>query len=184
MRYGAPYADTLIPDSLIESSLDLVSDLYSGEIVKNGENKSSSKRDSLICGIHDRDLMANFMNIALAVNKHCAWDFKIDALEPLQYGEYHEGQMYDWHTDQHNVPDQNGRVRKFSFSVFLNNDYDGGEFDLELSGPSSECRYKTFKDLEKNTAVFFHSHSWHRVRPVKSGVRKSLVGWVLGPKYQ
>jgi hypothetical protein len=28
---------------------------------------------------------------------------------------------------------------------------------------------------------------WHRVRPVKSGVRKSIVGWVLGPpwwKYQ
>lgn len=184
MRYGSPYADTLIPDSLIEKSLELVTDLYQGEILKDGENKSSSKRNSLICGIHDRDLMANFMNIALAVNKHCAWDFKIDALEPLQYGEYHEGQMYDWHTDQHKVPDENGRVRKFSFSVFLNNDYQGGEFDLELSGPSSECRYKTFQNLEKNTAVFFHSHTWHRVRPVTSGVRKSLVGWVLGPKYQ
>jgi hypothetical protein len=22
---------------------------------------------------------------------------------------------------------------------------------------------------------------WHRVRPVKSGVRKSIVGWLLGP---
>ena len=76
----------------------------------------------------------------------------------------------------------------------------GGEFDLEIHGPMAqpERRYKTFsgaagyghKDNEKkgkisvNDALFFQSDYWHRVRPVRKGIRKSLVGWVLGPKFK
>ena len=87
--------------------------------------------------------------------------------------------------DQHAEVHNDNRVRKLSFSVFLNNNYEGGEFDLEVSNPSNETRYITFnKNTETNTALFFHSDYWHRVRPVKKGVRKSLVGWLLGPKYK
>ena len=91
---------------------------------------------------------------------------------------------YGWHVDQHNEPYSDRRVRKISFSVFLNDDYTGGEFDLELHSPSIKPRYETFSKLPLNTALFFQSDYWHRVRPVTKGVRKSLVGWVLGPEFK
>ena len=114
----------------------------------------------------------------------CDWNFDLDAIEPLQYGEYGKKEEYGWHVDQHNKPYNDGRLRKISFSVFLNNDYTGGEFDLELHSPSVKDRYDTFTKLPLNTALFFKSDYWHRVRPVTKGVRKSLVGWVLGPKFK
>tara|TARA_B100001996_G_C18540729_1_gene546820 strand:+ start:44 stop:802 length:759 start_codon:yes stop_codon:yes gene_type:complete len=43
-------------------------------------------------------------------------------------------------------------------------------------------RYVSFK-YEKGVAVFFQSCDWHRVRPVTSGKRTTLVGWFAGPPY-
>ena len=101
-------------------------------------------------------------------------------IEPLQYSEYGIGDEYGWHRDIHDDPYSNGLVRKISFSTILNDDFGGGEFDIETRNPADKKRYETFDDKINNTIVF-PSHMWHRVRPVKSGVRKSIVGWVLGP---
>ena len=56
----------------------------------------------------------------------------IDNIEPLQYSEYDTKQEYGWTQDVNNTPYSDGRIRKISFSIFLNNDYEGGEFDLEI----------------------------------------------------
>jgi PKHD-type hydroxylase len=37
---------------------------------------------------------------------------------------------------------------------------------------------------QKGTIAFFDSRTPHRVKKVKSGVRKSLVGWVIGPRFR
>ena len=73
-------------------------------------------------------------------------------------------------------------VRKISMSLFLNEDYEGGDFDLEIYKPEVDPRYKSFK-LPKGSAIFFQGDKWHRVRPVTSGVRKSIVAWFYGPPY-
>ena len=89
--------------------------------------------------------------------------------------------VYDWHVDQHPKPVR-GNVRKISMTLFLNDDYEGGEFDLEIYRPDADPRYKTFK-LKPGSAIFFQGDQWHRVRPVTSGIRKSLVAWFYGPPY-
>ena len=61
----------------------------------------------------------------------------------------------------------------------LNDDDEGGEIDIETKNPENKKRYETFESEEYNT-IIFPAHMWHRVRPVKSGVRKSIVGWLLG----
>jgi len=43
-------------------------------------------------------------------------------------------------------------------------------------------RYVSFK-YEKGVAVFFQSCDWHRVRPVTSGKRTTLISWFAGPPY-
>ena len=39
-------------------------------------------------------------------------------------------------------------------------------------------------DKEKGTIIIFDSRMRHRVRKVKSGTRKSIVGWVEGPRWK
>ena len=96
------------------------------------------------------------------------------------------GVKYDWHVDQGSkMLLKGGSIRKISMTLFMNNpdEYEGGEFDLELFPPQKQPRYETFK-LKKGSAIFFQSDVWHRVRPVSSGLRKSLVAWYSGPTFK
>ena len=76
-------------------------------------------------------------------------------------------------------------MRKLSTTIWLNDpdEYEGGEFDIEVNGPLDSIRYETLK-LSKGSIVIFKSDKWHRVRPVTSGVRKSLVTWFRGPPFR
>ena len=72
-------------------------------------------------------------------------------------------------------------VRKLSFSLQLSDakDYRGGEVEFV---DSSGKRY--FAPKQKGTLIIFDSRIKHRVRTIKSGLRKSLVGWVVGPRWK
>ncbi len=122
------------------------------------------------------------------------WRFDIEFIEAIQLGHYHKGDFYDWHIDsfqnpsfqtQHEYHPNKPYNRKISVTVFLNDpeEYEGGEFDLETRGPNSNERYDTFK-MPKGSVIVFPSYMWHRVRPVTSGVRKSLVLWIQGPPFK
>ena len=181
MRYGHPYITERIGAVTISQALSKVDkELEDAKIVSASDHVSRSTK---VTWINDKNTLSTFLTYAQAANKNAGWDFHIDRIEPLQYAEYSVGDEFGWHVDQHNKPYDDGRVRKISFSIFLNSDFKGGEFDIELGNPEQKKRYTTI-DFKPNTALFFQSDYWHRVRPIKSGVRRSLVGWVLGPKYK
>ena len=185
MRYGDPYETIVISKTLINRTLDkLKSEKFKMSTGKTLSSTNETKRNSNVTFIDDHVILKEFLDVTKRINNNASWNFNIDTIEPLQYGEYNQTQEYGWHVDQHNKPYSDGKVRKISFSIFLNDDYTGGEFDLELHSPSVKNRYETFSKLPLNTALFFQSDYWHRVRPVTKGVRKSLVGWVLGPKFR
>lgn len=119
----------------------------------------------------------------------------------IQYTQYKEGQFYNWHNDadieafykpqlvpssdinisQDQVTINGECVRKLSFTLQLSNpeDYSGGEVQfLDNSGNTY------FAPKECGTLIVFDSRTKHRVRKVKSGTRKSLVGWVVGPRWR
>lgn len=182
MRYGRLFCETIIPQELIDDTLAYITNLKFGTTQKNSNNVN---RSSKVNFIGNSEILQAFFDISLQVNKLSNWDLNIDGIEPLQYGEYHENGEYGWHVDQHDHVYKDNRVRKLSFSIFLNNNYEGGEFDLEVYNPVKDKRYITYSNkVKKNTALFFQSDYWHRVRPVQKGIRKSLVGWLLGPKYK
>jgi len=148
------------------------------DILEDGvitEESGKVKRNSKIFFIKDTETCKEIFNL---INKTTV--IKLTDIEPLQYSEYGVGGEYGWHRDIHDKPYPNGLVRKVSFSTILNDDFEGGEFDIETRNPADNKRYDTFDNKKQNT-IIFPSHMWHRVRPVKSGVRKSIVGWVLGP---
>jgi predicted 2-oxoglutarate/Fe(II)-dependent dioxygenase YbiX len=106
---------------------------------------------------------------------HFHWNLQF--LEPIQYGEYGVGGHYKVHTDT-GLHNPMGSNRKLSFSLLLNDDYEGGELEI----PGSPGQPDTFVPA-RNTAIFFPSAMPHCVKPVTKGVRKSLVGWVHGPNF-
>lgn len=109
----------------------------------------------------------------------CQWADKI------QYTVY-DGKKshYSWHQDSTISPYQHENqqlIRKLSISLCLSSkdDYEGGEFQI-MFGP----RYMKTIKLDIGDVIVFPSDSIHRVRPLKSGKRISLVGWFAGPKFK
>tara|TARA_Y100001937_G_C7069610_1_gene307737 strand:- start:328 stop:894 length:567 start_codon:yes stop_codon:yes gene_type:complete len=188
MKYGASYRVIEMTDSAmtkIQRTLDSEDLVWKDSLThQSAEAKKHNSRISQQAWIREVRFCQMFIDIAKSMNVSNLWNLDIQGVEPIQYGVYPAGGKYDWHVDQHPQPVQ-GMVRKISMSLFMNDptDYKGGEFDLELYKPETDCRYETFK-LKKGSAIFFQSDVWHRVRPVKSGVRKSIVAWFYGPPYK
>tara|TARA_X000001036_G_scaffold13724_2_gene11702 strand:+ start:14014 stop:14562 length:549 start_codon:yes stop_codon:yes gene_type:complete len=182
MRYGKIYEIKQFDENNLKSVLSLI-DRNKLEDSKITSKSGHSKRSSKNMWIRDINVLKSFLNIAQGANKRNSWDFHLDNIEPLQYAEYSVNDEFDWHVDQKNMPYSDNRVRKISFSILLNDDFEGGEFDLEVGNPNEKERYETIY-LNKYQALFFQSDWFHRVQPITKGVRKSLVGWVLGPKFR
>ena len=100
-------------------------------------------------------------------------------VEDLQYTVY-DGNMedhYSWHVDKgRSTP----APRKLSLVLQLSDpsEYEGGDLELQ---------YDTFPTQAiKRKGILYAFPSWvlHRVTPVTSGIRRSLVVWVAGPKFR
>jgi predicted 2-oxoglutarate/Fe(II)-dependent dioxygenase YbiX len=122
--------------------------------------------------------------------------------ESLQYTLYGPGEYYGWHTDGNIeteykpmgagtrdiqvlsndfVVANSEVIRKLSFSLLLSNpdDYEGGNFQfMDSSGKSY------FAPRQRGTIILFDSRLNHRVQKVTKGVRKSIVGWTVGPRWK
>lgn len=103
--------------------------------------------------------------------------YDIEVIEALQYTVYREDQHYDWHIDSHHH--WLNWERKISGTILLSDpeEYEGGELEIIDSG--SPDRSQVLKPAKGHIA-FFASHMPHRVRPVTSGTRRSIVFWVQG----
>jgi len=98
--------------------------------------------------------------------------------ENFQYTVYHgsEGGHYDWHVDHGPL----AVPRKLSMTVQLSDPSDYQGCDLQFcAGGNIEIAPR-----ERGTVVAFPSYVLHRVSPVISGIRKSLVVWTTGPKFR
>ena len=157
---------------------------YIGKLEKSiiKEQGTISPRESEVSWIKNQAVLKSFFEYVSVIND-TIWKYKVTDIEPLQYTRYDKEQYYNWHIDEHSKPYANGLIRKLSFTIFLNEEYKGGEFQLTELDPRENRTYITIPK-KKNSIVVFHSNDWHRVKPVTEGVRYSLVGWVLGPKWK
>ena len=104
------------------------------------------------------------------------WGFDIRGFgEAWQYAEYGPGSKYNWHVDV--GPNNNHRKLSLTIQLSDENEYRGGLFHLEGQPPFGESQF-----LKKGSVIMFPSHYRHKVMPVVSGMRKSLVIWVSGPR--
>lgn len=108
--------------------------------------------------------------------------FDISYLDSVQYTVYHDGgDHYDWHIDTF-LDTPNAFHRKLSVTVQLtnSNEYTGGDFKLR-DGTGQELP-EHVKD--KGSVLIFPSFLLHKVTPVTSGTRRTLVAWFEGKRFK
>lgn len=115
------------------------------------------------------------------------YGFNINGYSFFQYTVYESdvNGMYNWHMDTimgDNTTREFDEIRKLSLVMLLNEpgkDFTGGEFQINEGIEEKPLNI----DMRKGRMVIFPSFMIHRVRPVLTGVRKSIVLWVEGPKF-
>ena len=184
--------ETRIPESLMKNILDDLEKVDKNIFIKSEVNPQNSKiqnsiRKSKNCWIPSTYWIGGFLwHYIMTANKdNFLYDISHIEQDMIQYTHYDKGDYYNWHTDMDicdiNEPDQ--LVRKLSFTVQLTNEdeYTGGNLEF-ADFDDSTYRFKVPKS--RGTVIVFDSRTPHRVTPVESGIRKSLVGWVVGKRWR
>lgn len=116
-------------------------------------------------------------DVAKELNRFFLYD--INLLEQCQISLYKENGKYKAHKDMGQFV---GESRKLTLVMQISNehDYTGGELLLYSDGiDNPEIMSKKFGRI-----IAFPAWMIHEVKPVQTGIRKSLVTWVHGPKFK
>ena len=168
-----------------------------------GDTLNREQRNSSNAWIPTHHWVGGFLwhYIMRANRENFLYDLRNIDNESMQYTRYGEGEFYKWHNDagigSHYKPVSSGNrieglaqdfvnenielVRKLSFTLQLSHpdDYEGGNVQfIDETGKSY------FAPRKRGALVLFDSRTSHRVLKVTKGVRKSIVGWVVGPRWK
>jgi len=157
------------------------------------------KRNSDLVWLNDTWIYKELHPYVHEANRNAGWNFEWDWTESCQFTKYKLNQYYDWHCDSFgkvfdypNDHTVHGKIRKLSMTCQLTDgsEYKGGEleFDFRNYDPNmrdeSKHRIQCKEILPKGSIIVFPSDVWHRVKPVTSGTRYSLVAWHLGRPFR
>ena len=143
--------------------------------IKNGVQ---SNRNSKISWLEHNNIIYELLRNAVNKgNKNAGWNYNITTQQLFQYTEYNIGDYYNWHLDTLITP--NLGIRKISFIMLLNDDYEGGELYIEMGPPDDPNRIRKI-NLKVGDILLFPSNTWHKVDSVTIGQRRSLVCWYYG----
>ena len=148
-----------------------------GQTFSGAGGEPSSIRSSTIRWIDYRDPRVEWLvsQLGYMVKEANRQLYKLDLYgftEKLQFTEYEgQGRHYDWHPDI----GPNMSKRKISIVVQLSDekDYEGGELLIntgQMLVPSKK----------QGSVILFPSFLMHKVEPLRSGNRYSLVSWISG----
>lgn len=189
--------------NLIEKDLADKFDSGMGDSRLHGDALNKEKRNSRNAWVPSSHWSAGFLwhYIQRANRENFLYDLRNIDGESMQYTQYGPGEFYGWHNDaglatQYKPQAIGNRsdglasdfvnenielVRKLSFVLQLSDpdDYEGGNLQLlDESGRSY------IAPRQRGTVILFDSRTQHRVLKVTSGLRKSLVGWTVGPRWR
>ena len=156
----------------------------------HGDALNKDKRNSQNTWIPSHYWVSGFLwhYVERANRENFLYNLKCIDGESLQYTRYQEGEFYNWHNDA-------GLATQFKPTAVGNDnekltqdyvpqmtdpdDYEGGNVVL-----LDEAGRRYVAPRQRGTIVLFDSRTQHRVCKVRKGVRKSIVGWVVGPRWK
>ena len=206
MAYQSIWYYTDLPEKvvdLIEEDLSEKFEPQMGDSKLFGDALNKEKRNSQNAWIPTTHWCAGFLwhYIQRANRENFLYNLRNIDGESMQFTRYEAGQFYGWHNDaglatQYKPVSVGNRseglgkdfmnenieiIRKLSFTLQLSDpdDYEGGNVQfLDESGKSY------FAPRQRGCLVLFDSRTSHRVLKVTKGIRKSIVGWTVGPRWK
>ena len=212
MAYQSIWYFTNLPKeivNIIDVDLSQRCDKDMKDSLLHGDSLNKDKRNSQNTWIPTSHWVAGFIwhYVQRANRENFLYDLSHIDGDNMQYTRYGEGQFYNWHTDSSlpthykpelsNIDAESSKyndelhkdflnknceyVRKLSFAMQLSDpdDYEGGNVQL-----MDESGDNYVVPRQRGSIVLFDSRTQHRVCKVTSGVRKSIVGWVVGPRWK
>ena len=162
--------------------IDMHNELYEVKgTVGSGETEGTYATETRSVDVYDVPLDERtkwiFDKIAFAAGRANKEYYKFDLLgitHSLQLLHYKPGGHYEWHIDAGHGA---SATRKLSVVVPLSKrtDYDGGNLLVNNNGNEMQAI------MERGSISTFPSFCLHKVEPVTSGERWSLVIWIHGP---
>lgn len=198
MAYECLWYKTEIPEDIVNilvKDLEKIEKNFSGASTKSGIDLE--RRDSSVTWISENHWIGGFLwhYINLANRDNFGYELTGWDQGSLQYTKYEEGQYYNWHKDdgmanmfkpsgnleEDFIKKNSSLIRKLSITLQLSTheDYKGGEVQF-----LEDNRKTFFAPKNKGTVIVFDSRLPHRCKKIISGERRSIVGWVVGPKWR
>jgi predicted 2-oxoglutarate/Fe(II)-dependent dioxygenase YbiX len=119
---------------------------------------------------------ATLCGIGMQVNQD-AWKFDVTHANQTDYLKYDKDGHYSAHIDTF-FSDLSAPCRKLTVLAFLNDDFEGGRLFIQVG------HEKMYPPQSVGTVLVFPSFLVHGVEPVTSGIRRSIVTWLVGPWFK
>ena len=174
----------LIPQALSDADIAEIMSLAQQAPAQDGTVFSTATgaetiRNSTIRWLDDAALRQRLWQFVTKANDQ-AFGVSVTDQADMQFTSYdgQSGGHYDWHHDVH-WSGQGALDRKISLTIQLSDpdSYSGGDFEFEEVKTTAPFK-------SKGTMILFPSYLRHKVSPVTSGVRHSLVAWFFGPRWR
>lgn len=191
--FGLPmktrYAEYVVVDGVFSNDeLAAIRNLWNPEKVydsllnstEGNQQDQNLRKSSLNLLLPDEKMNWIFERIArAAIEQNTHWfNFELSGLnEGLQLAKYDQTDQFNWHMDYGGAL---ASTRKLSVSVQLSESeaYEGGDLQFMIN----DKHYNMPRAA--GTVIVFPSYMVHRVTPITSGTRMSLVGWVHGTPFR
>ena len=119
------------------------------------------------------------------------FNYDLKYFQPIQFAEYSKGSFFDWHQDDAGKSETN-ETRKLSLSLILSDPdtFEGGELqfyngDRPMQDMENITGEQVHNDIQaQGSVIVFDSRDFHRVTPLVSGTRYSIVCWTVGPNFK
>ena len=180
--------DNAIAPERCQEIIDSAGDSFHSATIGGNEDSENNvvnqkTRKTNIHWSNDQNLFNMGSEYGSSANVQAGWNLEFSAMESFQIGQYPEGGHYKWHVDGNGIETINapgnklmhGKTRKISMVLWLNDDFEGGEFEFHKCYTKDNVIKPSI-----GTIVMFPAWVMHRVKPVKRGVRYSAVTWLVG----
>jgi|TARA_Y100000004_G_scaffold177881_1_gene219903 predicted 2-oxoglutarate/Fe(II)-dependent dioxygenase YbiX len=206
MAFQSVWYYTDLPEDVVDIIERDLSDKFDDQMQDSqlqGDQINKATRNSQNAWIPTSHWVGGFLwhYVMRANRENFLYDLRNIDNESMQYTRYGVGEFYKWHNDaglsgqykpvssgnrcegltQDFVNENIELVRKLSFTLQLSHpdDYEGGNVQL-----MDEMGKSYFAPRKRGTIILFDSRTSHRVLKVTKGVRKSIVGWTVGPRWK
>lgn len=124
----------------------------------------------------DVSVGATMTGMGIVANKRI-WNYEITHSNQSEFLRYDKEGHFSAHMDSL-LDSKEPDMRKLTCILILNDDFEGGKFYIQTGSN------KIYPSQSAGDFIVFPSFLIHGVEPVISGIRRSIVTWLVGPKWR